>query len=152
MAINYFNRKYRTNIGYNIKNLYLEGSFIGNIGLKELCKFEFIHLERLNLSNNYIKNISPLESAKFNKLKELVLFFNNINDISVLDKVGFHLLTKLGLSDNYINDISVLENADFLQLEKLALSNNKIKNIEVLAKVQFKLLINKSKFSFFFKK
>ena len=140
MTIDYFNRKYRTNIGYNIKYLHLEKNFIGNVGLRDLCHLEFVHLERLNLSSNYIKDISPLEKAKYNQLKELILFFNNINDINVLDKVEFHLLTKLGLSDNYISNINVLENADFLQLEKLALSNNNIKNIDILSKVQFNLL------------
>ena len=140
MTINYFNRKYRTNIGHNIKYLNLEGNFIGNVGLKDLCHLEFIHLEKLNLSSNYIKDITPLEKARFNKLKELILFFNNISDISVFDKVEFHLLTKLGLSDNYISNINVLENVDFLQLEKLALSNNNIKDINILSKVEFKLL------------
>ena len=67
-----FNRKYRTNIGHNLKNLYLEGSFLGNIGLRDLCKLEFIHLEKLNLSNNFIKDITPLENANFIQLKELI--------------------------------------------------------------------------------
>ena len=141
MTVNYFNKKYRTHIGYyQIKYLNLNGSFIGNIGLRDLCKLDFIHLETLNLSNNYIKDISPLETAKFSKLKELILFFNNINDINSLKNVNFNLLTRLGLSDNYISDIKVLENVEFFRLEKLALSNNKINDINILERVQFNLL------------
>ena len=141
MSINYFNKKYRTNIGYyQITFLNLEGSYIGNIGLRDLCKLEFIHLERLILSNNYIKDITSLENAKFIQLKELILFFNNIYDINILEKVNFHFLTRLGLSDNHISNINVLENVDFLQLEKLALSNNNISDINIFKQVQFKLL------------
>ena len=141
MTLNMFNRRYRTNIGnYLIKNLNLEGRLLGNIALKDLCNIEFNNLERLNLSSNYLSEISYLKNAKFSKLKELDLFFNNIKDISSLDKMNFTSLTKLGLSDNFITDIKVLKSVKFPVLEKLALSNNIIKDIKILGEVDFSYL------------
>ena len=134
MTITMFNRKYRANIGhYQIKNINLEGCYIGNIGFKDLCNFDFYNLETLNLSTNNLSDITFLENAKFSKLNELVLFFNKIKEINVLEKVDFTYLTKLGLSDNYICDIKVLKNVNFPFLEKLALSNNRIKDIPFFA-------------------
>ena len=141
ITLTMFNRRYRTNIGnYLIKNINLEGRLLGNIALKDLCNIEFNNLERLNLSSNYLSDITYLKNAKFSKLKELDLFFNNIKDISSLDKVKFTSLTKLGLSDNFITDIKVLKNVKFPILEKLALSNNIIKDIKILGEVDFRFL------------
>ena len=141
MNITLFNKKYRTEIGNDqIKELNLQGCYLGNVALEHLCQIEFNHLENLILSGNNISDISSLENAKFPKLKELILFFNKISNIDPLKNVDFPLLTHLGLSDNSINDITPLREVEFLQLEKLALSNNNIKEINGLWKTNFKLL------------
>ncbi len=141
MSTTLFNKKYRTNIGYEqVKALNLDGCYLGNIALKDLCEIEFKHLEKLLLSGNNISDITPLQNAKFPQLKELILFFNNIRDIEILKIVNFRYLTYLGLSDNSINDINVLKDVNFLQLEKLALSSNNLKDINVLWQTNFRFL------------
>ena len=43
------------------------------------------NLEKLNLSNNSIKDIEPLKRVNFKKLQELNLSFNNISNIGVIE-------------------------------------------------------------------
>ena len=110
MNITLFNRKYRTEIGSDqIKNLNLQGCYLGNVAFKSLCKIEFNHLESCILSGNNLSDITPFENAKFPQLKEIILFFNKISDISVFERVNFRYLTHLGLSDNSISDITPLK-------------------------------------------
>ena len=141
MNISLFNRKYHSEVGSDqIQKLNLQGCYLGNTALKDLCKIEFNHLESIILSGNNISDISPFENAKFKQLKELILFFNKISDISVFERVNFYNLTHLGLSDNSINDITPLKDVEFFQLERLALSNNNIKDINILWQTKFKFL------------
>ena len=87
-----FNNKYKTNIeDIDIRELNLSGINIENEGLKDLAKIKFKELNKLDLSNNKISNLSVLEKVNFKELKELDLSYNKISDISVLEKVNFEV-------------------------------------------------------------
>ena len=77
-----FNKKYNLNIQKDTTKINLESKYIGNEGLKDLCKIEFKELKILCLSRNYISDIKALENAKFEKLEILKLGNNNISDIN----------------------------------------------------------------------
>ena len=69
-----FNKKYKLNIrDTNITELDLEKCYIGEEGLKDLCKINFKELKELYLGNNDISNIKVLEKVKFEKLEKLYL-------------------------------------------------------------------------------
>ena len=65
----------------NITKLDLERKFIGDEGLKDLCKIEFKELKELDLGLNNISDIKVLENVKFEKLEILDLENNKIDKI-----------------------------------------------------------------------
>ena len=136
-----FNKKYNLDIkDTRVDKIYLPGKKIGNKGLKDLIKIQFIKLKELNLYNGNISDIKALEDAKFDKLKILHLGFNKISNIDILEKVNFPELKELNLKSNNISDIKVLEKVKFEKLEKLNLEDNKISDFSILNKVNFKNL------------
>ena len=61
-----FNNKYNTNIeDIDIRELNLSEKYIENEGLKDLAKIKFKELNKLDLSNNKISDISVLEKVNF---------------------------------------------------------------------------------------
>ena len=142
-----FNDKYKINIeDIDIKELILDGEYIGNEVLNELGKINFKELKILFLDNNNISNIKVLEKVKFEKLEVLYLSRNEISDINILEKVNFKELKELYLGNNKISDIEVLEKVKFEKLEVLGLSGNEIdltKNNSIILKLKslFKRLI-----------
>ena len=136
-----YNQKYETKIeDVKVKEINLMQQFATNDQLKNLCKIEFKELKELNLKENNISDIKPLETAKFYKLEILDLSKNNISDINSFEKVNFIELKKLYLFDNKISDINVLEKVKFMKLEVLDLNKNKISDINVFKNVNFKEL------------
>ena len=96
----------------------------------------------LNLSDNKISNLEPLENINFSHFKKGFLYLSNnkITDIKILEKGSFKNLVRLVLSMNKIKDISIFVNINFELLEGLNLSNNEISNIDALGKANLKRL------------
>jgi Leucine-rich repeat (LRR) protein len=86
----------------------------------------FLNLKILNLSGNYIQDISPLN--KLSEIEELDLSSNLISDIRPL--AGLKKLRKLNLGNNHIEDITPL--AQLTSLEELCLYQNKITDFSIL--------------------
>src|SRR4028118_1886206 len=85
-------------------------------------------LTTLDLNNNQISDIKPLESLT--NLKELNLRFNSISDIEPLESLTN--LTGLALSDNSISDIKPLQS--LTNLTQLELNNNRISDIKQIGR------------------
>ena len=84
LSLDEFNIKYKLNLkDINITELYLGLKFIGDKGLKDLCKLEFKELKELKLYVNNISDIKALEKVKFEKLELLHLGGNKISDINM---------------------------------------------------------------------
>ncbi len=98
-------------------------------------------LEDLNLSNNQISDIVPLQHLV--NLKSLNLALNEIKDINALEQLVN--LENLELFYNQINQIDVIGN--FAKLEILALEGNQIFDISVLSQLNKlrTLLLNNNK-------
>lgn len=89
--------------------------------------FKLTSLEKLNLNNNNIGNIS--EISNLTNLKELNLYSNNISDISVLSNLKN--LTYLHLYANNISNLKPLESLIVngkTNLQTLYLNNNTLEN------------------------
>ena len=106
-----------------------------------------VNLQYLNIWNNQITNIAPLE--KLTNLTSLYINDNHINDISPISSliklsdldIGHNLiynitplrtltyLTALSIQNNYINDIRLLK--PLINLEVLFLGNNLLTEIEL---------------------
>ena len=83
-------------------------------------------ITKLNLRNNSISDISPLEGLT--TLTSLDLYHCNVSDISPLDDMT--ALTRLWLNDNNVGDISALD--DLTKLTFLAINRNEISDISAL--------------------
>lgn len=91
-------------------------------------------IEKLDLSNSQICNLSGLE--EFKNLMFLNLSNNNIEDFSKLQEL--EKLDELNLSNSGITDVSVLipqENDQNKSYSTLDLSNNNISNLNALTKI-----------------
>lgn len=86
-----------------------------------------INLQKLNLSNNNVEDISVL--SNLTKLETLNLSGNNVKDISSLNNLTN--LNSLDLSNNNIMDISALSN--LINLKFLDISRNNIEDISALS-------------------
>ena len=162
--LNQFNKKFKTELNYDIIESDLVDKNVGNEDLKTFIQIEFSkmktlnlksnditdinafeksqlkNLEILNMNNNNISNINILEKAYFPKLKQLHLFSNNISSINVLSHVIFEKLEKLDLGKNKISDINIFEKVNFKELKMLNLYKNNISDINILEKVNFEKL------------
>ena len=124
--------KYALDINNNIIGLKLEIFYLKKVPLLISLLNDLTHL---NLYNNQISHISPLQKLK--QIKVLHLSSNKINDISSLKELK--QITTLNLSLNRIIDISPLK--ELKELTKLDLSNNNIRNISALQELkQIKVL------------
>ncbi len=99
-----------------------------SLDIKNLTGLETaVNLERLNLDNNLISDISPL--AELMKLRRLDLEENLIIDLSPLE--GLISLEDLHLGPNLVSDISSL--AGLINLRHIRLHNNAISDLSPLA-------------------
>lgn len=114
----------------NINKLDLSDNYIKNID--SFAKSNLNNLEIINLSKNNITNLSSLSLINLSQLKELNLSWNNINNIDKLNKANFNTLKVLNLSFNKIKDIDIIENLNLNELKVLNLSGNAIEKIEVI--------------------
>ena len=60
-------------------------------------------MEKINLNNNQISDITILEKVKFPEIKNLSFFQNNISDIKFFERVKFDKLVSLDLRSNTID-------------------------------------------------
>lgn len=120
------NNKLGTQITGNEITLNLSKKNINNEKLEMLSKIKFNDLEKLNLSNNKITDISILNEFYMPKLTLLNLSSNTIRDISPLNEnlnLAKHL-ENLNLSNNRIYDIEKLIEGNFPKIKKINLDNN----------------------------
>ena len=115
------------------KNLDLSGKKIDFNYLRSLMNYPY--LEKLNLSNCNIYDISALDKCSFKHLQLLNLSNNQIKDISSLKQIQFQKLTELYLDQNKISNIEPLSKIDLTHLERLNLSHNNISEISVFDRV-----------------
>lgn len=102
----------------------------GYYNIENLKGIEYLrNLKILDLSDNKIKDITPL--SKLKDLIQLDLSNNRITDISKLGTLTG--LTSLSLGGNYISDITIL--SKLINLEGLDLRYNNISNITPLAEM-----------------
>ncbi len=82
----------------------------------------FPNVNNLNLSDNNIKDFSPL--TKLNGLSTLYLASNNITDIGFLENMTNKYMYDLDLSNNKITDLTPIQNNKYLSYAALNLSGN----------------------------
>ena len=152
---------YGIKINKDMQELDIISEEIDDFNLKKIFKINFNDLLQIDLSNNYIKDISSFNQNHLQKLKILNLknnkisvvdgfslknlefLFLNSNMISTLksfQSINFENLCYLSLSKNNINDISPLNNVNLLNLNILNLSFNNIKNISAFYKIKIPFL------------
>ena len=119
-----------------LEKLNLSNCNIYDISALDKCSFK--HLQLLNLSNNQIKDISSLKQIQFQKLTELYLDQNKISNIEPLSKIDLTHLERLNLSHNNISEISVFDRINAPHLKYLNLSYNYIDDITVFGSDEFK--------------
>ncbi len=108
----------------NVTELQLELYCSPTVGILD----DFINLEKLDLSDNEIKEILELKLDKLVNLRELYLDSNKINYVGKFDRLDN--LQILYLSNNKLKYIDGLNK--FVNLKILHLSDNKIRHIEEL--------------------
>ena len=119
-----------------LEKLNLSNCNIYDISALDKCSFK--HLQLLDLSNNQIKDISSLKQIQFQKLTELYLDQNKISNIEPLSKIDLTHLERLNLSHNNISEISVFDRVNAPHLKYLNLSYNYIDDITVFGSDEFK--------------
>ena len=119
-----------------LEKLNLSNCNIYDISALDKCSFK--HLQLLDLSNNQIKDISSLKQIHFQKLTELYLDQNKISNIEPLSKIDLTHLERLNLSHNNISEISVFDRVNAPHLKYLNLSYNYIDDITVFGSDEFK--------------
>lgn len=140
----YFTRLYKIDFTIGIdrlREIYINNKKFDNYDITLLSSMKLSNLQVLNLDENIISDIAPLEDADFPSLKILSLNNNQITDISVLDSVNFDNLEALLLGNNKIENIDSLKETNFYELRLLNLENNKISDIGALLSEELEFLI-----------
>lgn len=125
--------KSNPSINKDIKTLNLKGKKIGAKELKNLSLYP--NLEKLNISNNNISDISTLEKCSFKELKEFNLSINKIQNIDIFKKFSFQKLNELYMDQNQISNLEPLSKIDLTHLQRLNLSFNIIEDISVFSRI-----------------
>lgn len=120
----------------NIEKLNISDNNITDISILNKCRFK--ELKHFDLSNNKISDITVLKEFKFQKLNELYLNQNKISNIEPLSKIDLTHLLRINLSYNNIDDINTFYRVNAPQLKYLNLSHNKIEDITVFGTAEFK--------------
>ena len=120
----------------NIEKLNISDNNITDISILNKCRFK--ELKQFDLSNNKISDITVLKEFKFQKLNELYLNQNKISNIEPLSKIDLTHILKINLSYNNIEDINTFYRVNAPQLKYLNLSHNKIEDITVFGTAAFK--------------
>ena len=115
---------YISNYNKKTKILNLTNKQITNISLL-LEEMKFQTLNELYLSQNKIIELEPLAQFDLTHIQKMDLSFNYIDDINAFYRVNAPKLKYLNLSHNNITDIKIF-GIKFNGLEELYLDNNKI--------------------------
>ncbi|MCR9062890.1 MAG: TIR domain-containing protein [Cytophagales bacterium] len=108
----------------------LRASMIGDVGFEIPELMECVHLERMNLSCNYISDISFLR--RFKNLNVLNLSENSISNISTLRELNS--LEHLDLSSNKIGEITEL--GELQKLKSLIIGGKNLEDISIINELQ----------------
>ena len=120
----------------DLERLNLSNTNISDISILNICIFK--ELKEFNLSNNLISNINALKDMKLQKLNELYLNQNKITDLEPLSQFDLTHIKIIDLSFNCINDLNVFYRVNAPQLKYLNLSHNQIEDITVFSCTEFK--------------
>ena len=114
---------------------------LGDDGFKLLSQIIFKNLIGLNLANNDIKDISPLNDMLLPHLENIDLSNNKIVDIKPVANLVSEDLSEIYLQNNQIKDLGPFLNSDFLLIEIFRVDGNK----EAIDKNSFKAVREKYK-------
>ena len=121
----------------NLLTLDLSRNKITSISFLNTDEKTLFSLQNLNLSNNLIKSIEPLEMVYYPKLKKLKLNDNKIQSIDCIKNFKFVELEDLNLSCNPIDSLGGIEMWKFPNLFNLSLYRTNISDIKPLTKAEF---------------
>ena len=141
-----YNKKYKTEITGKENNISLTCRDNPIKQLNELVQIRFSNLLTFDISRSKINSISFLntnEKTLFS-LQNLILSYNHIKDLEPLVTVYYPRLKKLMANDNQIKNITCIQNFQFEELEELNLSSNPIESLEGIDKWNFPNLFNLS--------
>ena len=108
--------------GPKIANKYKK---LGDKGFELLSQIIFKNLIELNLANNEITDISPLNDMFLPHLEIIDLSENKIINISPVAELESEYLSEIYLQNNKIEDLGPFLNSDFKYLELLRVDGNK---------------------------
>ena len=125
----------------NERKLALRRKYLGDEGLKLISQIIFKRLRDLDVSQNHIRNIEPLNKMHLPHLEYINLSENHIKDIKPLAELNCKKLKEICIQNNNINNFCAFLQSDFPSLERLRIENNKFnKNSD-----DFKIFLKKYK-------
>lgn len=98
--------------------------YLKDDGLKLLSQLIFKNLIGLNLSNNKLKDISPLDNMFLPHLEVINLSDNEIKDASAVAYLNSKYLTEIYLHNNKIEDLGEFLKSNFPYLEAFRIDDN----------------------------
>ena len=138
-AIKALQEQFKIDLNGKEEKLSLRKRNLGDIGFKLISKILFINLKDIDVSENGIKDIEPLNNMNLPHLEYLNMSYNNIEKIEPIAELNSKKLKEICLQDNNITDFSPFLKSEFPELERLRIENNNFdKTIP-----EFKELINK---------
>ena len=146
-AIKSLQSEFNIDLNGNEKKLSLRKRKLGDKGLKLISKIIFKNLKEIDVSENNIKNIEPLNEMNLPHLEYLNMSDNQIANIKPIAELNAKQLKEISLQNNDIQDIEPFLKSDFPALERLRIENNNRFN---RADNSFKDLINKFKNKVFY--
>ena len=146
-AIKSLQKEFRIGLTGKETKLSLRNRDLGDKGLKLISKIIFKNLKEIDVSENKIKNIEPLNEMNLPHLEYLNMSDNQIANIKPIAELNAKQLKEISLQNNDIQDIEPFLKSDFPALERLRIENNNRINREDNS---FKKLINKFKNKVFY--
>ena len=111
---------------YKETKLFLRDKNLGDKGLKLISKIIFTNLKEIDVSENDINNIEPLNEMNLPQLEYLNMSYNQIENINPIAELNVKKLKEISLQNNNIQDIEPFLKSDFPALERLRIENNRI--------------------------
>ena len=137
-AIKALQEQFKIDLDGKEPKLSLRKRNLGDNGFNLISKILFINLKDIDVSENGIKNIEPLNNMNLPHLEYLNMSSNNIEKIEPIAELNSKKLKEIYLQDNEIKDFSPFLKSEFPELERLRIENNNFdKTIS-----EFKKLIN----------
>ena len=118
-AIKSLQKQFLIDLNGNERKLSLRKRNLGDIGFKLISKIQFLNLKEIDVSDNSIKDIQPLNNMILPHLEYLNMSYNNISDFSSFLQSNFPQLERLRIENN---------NFDSTLSESKELINEKYKN------------------------